>query len=128
MKKMADMTTIEIQVLSEEYISTIKSNKSIFYFFFKRLFAIFASLLAIVILSPLLLLTFILIKITSKGPAIYKDLRIGKGGKHINVLKFRSMYIDSQTNPEKYLYEEQMEQWKKERKSGKGIQTQKSEK
>ena len=102
-KKMADMTTIEIQVLSEEYISTIKSNKSIFYFFFKRLFAIFASLLAIVILSPLLLLTFILIKITSKGPAIYKDLRIGKGGKHINVLKFRSMYIDSQTNPEKYL-------------------------
>ena len=113
---MADMTTIEIQVLSEEYISTIKANKSKGYFFFKRLFAIFASFLAIIVLSPLLLLTFILVKVTSKGPAIYKDVRIGKGGKHINVYKFRSMYIDSQTNPEKYLSDEQMEEWKKERK------------
>ena len=113
---MADMTTLEIQVLSEEYISTIKSKKSGGYYFFKRLFSIVSSLLAIIVLSPLLLLTTILIKLTSKGPAIYKDVRIGKKGKHINVLKFRSMYIDSQTNPEKYLSPEQMEQWKKERK------------
>ena len=81
-----------------------------------RFFDILFSGLAIIVLSPLLLLTFILVKVTSKGPAIYKDVRIGKGGKHINVYKFRSMYIDSQTNPEKYLSDEQMEEWKKERK------------
>ena len=99
---MAEISTIEIQVISQEYVTAIKNNKSKAYFFFKRLFAIVTSLLAIIILSPVLLITAFAVWISSKGPAIYKDLRIGKGGKHINVYKF--------------LNDEQKEQWIKERK------------
>lgn len=113
---MADITTIEIQSLSTEYLTTLKDKKSWAYYFFKRLFAIVSSFFAIVILSPLLLIIAIIIKCTSRGPVLFKDVRIGKRGKHIKVWKFRSMYIDAQTNPEKYLSEEQMKQWKTERK------------
>ena len=112
---MAEISTIEIQVISQEYVTAIKNNKSKAYFFFKRLFAIVTSFLAIIILSPVLLITAFAVWISSKGPAIYKDVRIGKGGKHINVYKFRSMVIDAD-NLDKYLNDEQKEQWIKERK------------
>lgn len=113
---MEDLSTIEIQVLSKTYISKMKNRKSKGYFFFKRLFAIVVSFLMILVLSPILLLFSILVKCTSKGPVLFKDIRIGKNGKHIKVYKFRSMYVDAETNPQKYLNREQMEAWKKERK------------
>ncbi len=113
---MQDMSTIEIQVLSTEYIETIKSKKSKGYYFFKRLFAIISSFLFIIVVSPILIIFAFLVKITSKGPILFKDIRIGKGGKHIKVWKFRSMYYDAETNIEKYLNEEQIEQWKQEKK------------
>lgn len=113
---MEDLSTIEIQVLSKTYISKMKNRKSKGYFFFKRLFAIVVSFLMILVLSPILLLFSILVKCTSKGPVLFKDIRIGKNGKHIKVYKFRSMCVDAETNPQKYLNREQMEAWKKERK------------
>ena len=113
---MSDLSTIEIQVLSAEYIETIKSKKSKGYYFFKRLFAIITSFLMIIILSPLMLLFAFLVKVTSKGPILFKDVRIGKGGKHIKIWKYRSMYYDSESNIEKYLSPEQIEQWRREKK------------
>ncbi len=113
---MSDLSTIEIQVLSAEYIETIKSKKRKGYYFFKRLFAIIASFLMIIILSPLMLVFAFLVKVTSKGPVLFKDVRIGKGGKHIKIWKYRSMYYDSESNIEKYLSPEQIEQWKREKK------------
>lgn len=59
--------------------------------FVKRLLDIVISLLVIVILSPVFLITAIAIKLTSPGPVIFKQRRIGLGGKEFNIYKFRSM-------------------------------------
>ena len=64
--------------------------------FFKRLFDIVVSFLGIVITSPLLVLTACLVKFTSKGPAIYKQVRLTSGNRQFNVLKFRTMYDGSE--------------------------------
>jgi len=63
----------------------------------KRLFDIFASSIAIVVFSPIMIITAIAIKLDSKGPVIYKNKRIGKGGKEFDTLKFRSMYYEMST-------------------------------
>jgi len=61
----------------------------------KRIFDIFFSSAAIVILSPLLLLIVIAIKIESKGKVFYSSKRIGACYKVFNFYKFRSMYTDA---------------------------------
>lgn len=64
-------------------------NKKCLYRFTKRLFDIFCSFLAIIILSPLLIILTILVPLTSKGSPFYLDKRLGKNKKVINVIKFR---------------------------------------
>lgn len=61
------------------------------YKFFKRFFDIAASLAAIVVLSPLMLVTAVAVKLDSKGPVIFKQERLGLKGKVFNIYKFRSM-------------------------------------
>ncbi len=68
------------------------------YLFFKRFFDIFCSFLAIVILSPLLLIISLIIKIDSRGPVLFKQDRIGKNKKIFKMWKFRSMRIDAPKN------------------------------
>ena len=63
----------------------------------KRIFDIVASLMVIVIFSPLYIFTAIMVKLSSPGPIFYKQERIGKHGKPFNMLKFRSMYVDSES-------------------------------
>ncbi len=60
--------------------------------FGKRLFDIIFSLLALLIFSPLMLLTILAIKLTSKGPVFYKSLRVGTGYDIFTFYKFRTMY------------------------------------
>jgi lipopolysaccharide/colanic/teichoic acid biosynthesis glycosyltransferase len=62
----------------------------------KRLFDIFFSALAIIILSPVFLLTAIAIRLESKGPVIFKSKRVGTNYTIFNFLKFRSMYSDAE--------------------------------
>ena len=62
----------------------------------KRAFDIFASLLALIILSPVFLLCAIIVKATSPGPVFYAQERIGKGGKPFKMAKFRSMRVDAE--------------------------------
>ena len=71
------------------------TKKRLFYKFIKRSFDIFASLFALIILSPLLLGIAIAIKIDSKGPVLFKQNRIGLNGKIFTIYKFRSMRIDA---------------------------------
>jgi exopolysaccharide biosynthesis polyprenyl glycosylphosphotransferase len=58
----------------------------------KRGFDIVASTLALIVLSPSMLLIAALVKFTSTGPILYKAPRVGRGGRHFMFLKFRSMY------------------------------------
>ena len=63
----------------------------------KRAFDIVASILALVILSPVFLVCAIIVKSTSKGPVFYVQERIGKGGKPFKMAKFRSMRVDAES-------------------------------
>lgn len=65
--------------------------------FAKRLFDIFFSGLALLMLSPLFLIVAIAIKIESRGPIFYSSKRVGTGYSIINFWKFRSMYSDADT-------------------------------
>ena len=64
----------------------------------KRIFDIIPSLLALIVLSPLFLITAIAIKIDSKGPVFFRQKRVGKNKKLFNILKFRSMRTDTDPN------------------------------
>jgi len=52
----------------------------------------FLALLMLLMLSPVIVLCMILVKITSQGPAIYRQPRVGKNGKVFTLLKLRTMY------------------------------------
>lgn len=62
----------------------------------KRIFDIVFSLLAIIVLSPIMLITVIAIKLESPGPALFKSKRVGTNYKIFDFLKFRSMYTDAE--------------------------------
>ncbi|MBN2237443.1 MAG: sugar transferase [Bacteroidales bacterium] len=62
----------------------------------KRLIDILLALIAILILSPIYLLTALIVKLTSAGPIFYTQKRIGKNGKEFLMIKFRSMYADAE--------------------------------
>lgn len=63
--------------------------------FFKRCFDILFAVLFQIVFSPVYVLTWVIIKIVSPGPAIYKAKRVGKGGKLFDCYKFRSMRVNS---------------------------------
>lgn len=62
----------------------------------KRLFDIVASLLVIILFSPVYIFTAIMVKRSSPGPVFYRQERIGRHGKPFNMLKFRSMYVNAE--------------------------------
>ncbi|MBO7153350.1 MAG: sugar transferase [Lentisphaeria bacterium] len=64
--------------------------------FFKRFMDIVLSIFALIIGSPIFLLTALLVKVTSPGPIIFSQVRVGKFGRHFKFYKFRSMYIDAE--------------------------------
>ena len=59
----------------------------------KRLFDIVASGIGLVLLGPLFLVLAIWIKMDSKGPVFYRQVRVGKNNKNFRILKFRSMHV-----------------------------------
>lgn len=66
------------------------------YEFTKRIFDIFCSLLALIVLSPVLLITMIAIYIEDPGPVIFKQVRIGQNGRKFVIYKFRSMSLNAE--------------------------------
>lgn len=61
----------------------------------KRAMDILGSLIAVMCLSPILLLTAAVVKLTSKGPVLFRQQRVGQYGKPFTFLKFRSMYVNN---------------------------------
>ncbi|MCF6216792.1 MAG: TIGR03013 family PEP-CTERM/XrtA system glycosyltransferase [Emcibacter sp.] len=64
----------------------------------KRVFDVMASGLLLILTLPILFVTAILVKITSKGPIFYRQERVGLNGVPFDVLKFRSMTIDAEAD------------------------------
>lgn len=77
----------------------------------KRLLDIIISFFALIVLSPIFLLLSILIKIDSKGPVFFRQVRVGKNKSLFYIYKFRTMRIDAPkdipthmlTDPEPYI-------------------------
>ncbi|MDO9592467.1 MAG: sugar transferase [Erysipelotrichaceae bacterium] len=77
----------------------------------KRATDFILALIGLIVLSPLFLLLIIAIKIDSKGPVLFKQKRVGIHKTHFNILKFRTMRIDTPKdtpthlleNPEQYI-------------------------
>ena len=65
------------------------------YEFLKRCFDLLFAVCFLVVFSPVYIISWLIIKIVSPGPAIYKAERVGKGGKLFKCYKFRSMRVDS---------------------------------
>lgn len=61
-----------------------------------RFFDILFSLIGLIILSPLIVLLSVAIKLDSRGPIFFKQIRIGLNGKPFKLYKFRSMYENSE--------------------------------
>ena len=62
----------------------------------KRILDILISLIALILLSPVLLITAIAVKLDSKGSAIFRQTRLGLHGKEFTLLKFRSMVVNAE--------------------------------
>jgi sugar transferase (PEP-CTERM system associated) len=62
----------------------------------KRAFDIVSSMVLLTLLSPVMLLAMIAIKLDSRGPAIYRQERVGLGGRSFMCTKFRSMRVDAE--------------------------------
>ncbi len=70
-------------------------EKSFYNKIVKRLLDIICSITAIIFLSVIYLPICVIIKCTSEGPVFFKQKRVGKNKKHFNILKFRTMRIDT---------------------------------
>ena len=69
-------------------------------FILKRILDIILSLMGIIFLSPVFILIIIAIKLDSKGPSLFKQIRIGKDNKPFVIYKFRTMVIDAEKKRE----------------------------
>lgn len=78
--------------------SIVTTNLKYSYTMLKRLFDIFFSLIILNLTSPLLLLSAVVIKITSPGPIIYKQIRVGRQGKLFKIYKLRTMIKQADVN------------------------------
>lgn len=62
----------------------------------KRLTDLLGSGIGLIIISPILLITVVLLEIFMPGPVFFRQQRVGKNGKTFNILKFRSMKVDKE--------------------------------
>ena len=100
--------------LGSEPVSGIEDR--IFYRIIKRAFDIAFSACALVVLLVPVALLSAAISLESPGGPVFRQSRIGRGGREIHILKLRSMYADAHDHPERYLNETQMAQWRREQK------------
>ncbi|WP_175324689.1 sugar transferase [Frankia sp. Cppng1_Ct_nod] len=63
----------------------------------KALFDRLLALGAILVFAPVLIALAVAVRLTSRGPAIFKQMRVGRGGETFQMYKFRSMYTDAET-------------------------------
>lgn len=62
----------------------------------KRLFDIVVSASFLIVVAPVMLVAALFIKLESSGPVFYRQTRVGEGGRHFDIIKFRSMRVNAE--------------------------------
>lgn len=104
------MAQLNAQDINEQVNAEVKEK--IVYDFIKRVMDIVGSIVGLILLSPVFLILFILVKIDSRGPVFFSHTRLGYKGKPIKIYKFRSMVINAEEML-KNLTPEQKEEFEK---------------
>jgi exopolysaccharide biosynthesis polyprenyl glycosylphosphotransferase len=81
---------------NQKFLTFINIPHNSFALAIKKIMDISVSALLIICLSPVLLLISILIKLTSKGPIVFKQARVGLRGRQFSLFKFRTMIVDAE--------------------------------
>lgn len=90
------MIPIEEEVLEEaRVIVPVQANQDPFYRFVKRTFDITLALIAGAVLLIPMLIVGLLVRLETRGPAIFKQKRLGKNGKEFRIYKFRTMRTEA---------------------------------
>ena len=94
---------IDTQKISEEGTMNVEMNEQIRvkptgYFVFKRIADVVLTILASPFIISLVAIFAVAVKVDSKGPAFYTQMRIGKGQKEFKIYKLRSMKIDAESD------------------------------
>lgn len=97
-----------LQVNTEQELVQIYEKEKVLYNILKRSLDFIASLVGLIILSPVVLVVAILIKLESKGPIIFSQKRIGLNGKEFKMYKFRSMVQNAEELKEKLQKQNEM--------------------
>ena len=94
-----DLSTANVKTTHKQYeIKKEIPGGGKCYSFFKRAFDITVSLIGFIICCIPMAILAVIIKLDSKGPVIYKQERVGLGGKPFMIFKFRTMRIDAEAN------------------------------
>jgi lipopolysaccharide/colanic/teichoic acid biosynthesis glycosyltransferase len=87
-----------MHILNMPMLRVSRYSPSPGYILFKRASDIILSVLAIAILSPVMLIAAMTIKLTDGGPVLYRQCRLTKNGRIFILMKFRSMFVDAESN------------------------------
>ena len=79
----------------KEYYNIL--NKKRGQLFLKRVLDVIGSIFGIIVLSPIMLIIALWIKLDSKGPVLFKQVRITQYGKKFKIYKFRTMIVDAES-------------------------------
>lgn len=94
-EKLTLSNAVKTEIAGLKFLTFINVPHSTFALGVKKIMDIFGSLLGIIILSPLLIVLSILIRLSSPGPAIYKQPRVGLRGRQFELYKFRTMVANA---------------------------------
>jgi len=89
---------VSLEEIKESWILENIAKKQRAYEIFKSFFEHLLAALLIIVFLPIFAIVFLSIKISSRGPALYKQIRVGKNEKQFNLYKFRTMKIDAEKN------------------------------
>lgn len=116
-KVVMDVSYSRKMLRSNSYVSSVGTYPLITYHtialnsyeqILKRMLDLVVSLVAVIVLSPVMLITAIAIKLDSPGPVIFKQVRVGQNGRTFNIYKFRSMCQDAEARRQELLDKNEM--------------------
>ena len=94
-EKLTLSNAVKRDIASYKFLTFINVPHNTYALGVKKIMDIFGSLLGIIVLAPLMILMAIMIKISSPGPVIYKQPRVGLRGRQFELFKFRTMVANA---------------------------------